>query len=209
MKNIFEKIFLLFTDPSRFFSLVKVRINRLFLSKTFINGRLYYRYRGEYYPEYLNRGNAASFIRDEALKYCRGKGIDVGAGQWPLDGAIPVRDEEELNAYKLDIFQDSSLDYVFSSHCIEHLEDWERAVSLWISKLKNGGVLFIYAPHKSMLLWRPCAPWVGLDHKWLPEAEILENFISSCGCKVIFSQKDRDIYWSFTVIAVKNTGEVS
>ncbi|GAB4031433.1 MAG: hypothetical protein Fur0012_08600 [Elusimicrobiota bacterium] len=203
MKNLFEKFCLLFQEPRLFFSLLKVRVNRLFLKKTFINGRMYYYYKGEYYPEYLNRGNAVSFVKDEALKYCRGKGIDVGAGQWPLYGAIPVREEEKLNAYKLDIFPDGSLDYVFSSHCVEHLEDWKRAVSLWIKKLKIGGVLFIYAPHKSMLLWRRGAPWVGLDHKWSPEAEVLEKFISSCGCEIILSQKDRDIYWSFRVIAVK------
>ncbi len=203
IKNILEKFFLLFTNPKIFLYKTIIRLNKLFLNQITINGRLYYTYKGYFYPEYLNKGNAVSFIKIEALKYCHGRGIDVGAGQWPLKSAFPVRDEKDVNAYKLNIFKDNSLDYVFSSHCIEHLERWRDALSLWIRKLRQGGILFIYAPHKSMLLWRPLAPWVGMQHKWIPESEILESFISSCGCKIIFSSKEADIYWSFHIIAEK------
>lgn len=203
MKNIFEIFSILFSNPKIFLYKTITKFNRFFLRKTTINGNMYYVYKGHFYPQYLNRGNAVSFIEREALKYCHGKGIDVGAGRWPLKSAFPIRDEKDVNAYKLDIFKDNSLDYVFSSHCIEHLERWKEALCLWIRKLRSGGVIFIYAPHKSMLLWRPLAPWVGLEHKWVPEKEILESFISSCGCNIIYSISEPDIYWSFYIIAVK------
>ena len=49
-----------------------------------------YEYKGNRYPDYLKTGNAASFIAPAARFFCRGRGLDVGAGLWPLKGAIPV-----------------------------------------------------------------------------------------------------------------------
>lgn len=203
MKEVFEKLKMLIFRPRVFLNKLIVRINRLFLSKQYINGNLYYVYRGYFYPDYLNRGSAVSFIKDKALKYCRGIGLDIGAGNYPLPTAIAIRDEKEMNAYKLDKFEDGSLDYIFSSHCIEHLENWRDALTLWVRKIKPAGVIFIYAPHKSMLLWRPLAAWVGEDHKWSPDVETIEKALSSLGCKIIFSDPGPDIYYSFHVIAVK------
>ena len=100
-------------------------------------------YRGEFYPDYLTVGGAGHAIFRTALKYCRGAGLDVGAGHWPLPGATPVdtqRGEGRLNA--VEDFADASMDFVFSSHCLEHIEDWGAALKLWIHKLKPGGGAF-------------------------------------------------------------------
>ncbi len=52
-------------------------------------GQKYFLYRGETYPAFLHTGNACSFIKETALTFCQGRGIDVGADKWPLDtGAI-------------------------------------------------------------------------------------------------------------------------
>lgn len=101
-------------------------------------------YRGEFYPDYLTVGGAGHAIFRTALKYCRGAGLDVGAGHWPLPGATPVdtqRGEGRLNA--VEDFADASMDFVFSSHCLEHIEDWGAALKLWIHKLKPGGAHFL------------------------------------------------------------------
>jgi predicted SAM-dependent methyltransferase len=132
------------------------------------NGEIFYRYKGVFCPEYLFTGNAASFILDKAYKYCQGKGIDIGAGKWPLRGAIPIENDEYQNAYKLDNFPDGSLDYVFSSHCLEHLDRWQDALRLWIKKLRINGILFLYLPHESMRLWNAGEPVVFDGHKWIP-----------------------------------------
>ena len=47
-------------------------------------------YKGKFYPDYLTVGGAGHAIFREALNLCQGQGIDVGAGLWPLSGAIPV-----------------------------------------------------------------------------------------------------------------------
>ena len=45
-------------------------------------------YQGGFYPDYLTVGGESYCIFRVALRFCRGDGIDVGAGHWPLPGAI-------------------------------------------------------------------------------------------------------------------------
>ncbi|MFA4981714.1 MAG: methyltransferase domain-containing protein [Candidatus Omnitrophota bacterium] len=171
------------------------------------NGDMYYKYKGDLYPEYLNKGNASSFIVDKAKQYCIGKGIDIGADAWPLPGAIPILNEEHQNAYKLDNFPDNSLDYVFSSHCLEHLDKWQAALKLWIKKIKQQGILFLYLPHKSMKMWNRGGPWVGYGHKWIPTAEVVNKFLKKNGMEIIEYNPSKDKYWSFHIVAKKTDCE--
>lgn len=165
------------------------------------NGQVFHEYRGERYPDALTRGNAAEHIVETAKRFCAGNGIDIGADQWPFPGATPVNDGWGENAYRLDRFADASLDYVFSSHCLEHLARWREALRLWIRKLKPGGILFLYLPHESCALWRPGAPWVGGAHKWSPTWQALNPFLEMCGMEIVEYNPGRDQYWSFHVVA--------
>lgn len=70
-----------------------------------LDGRVFCKYRGILYPEFLNQGNAMSFILKKAKQYCQGKGLDIGASQWPLPGSITIQSQEHQNAYKLDYLQ--------------------------------------------------------------------------------------------------------
>ena len=77
-------------------------------------------YKGKFYPDYLTVGGACHAIFREALKYCRGNGIDVGAGLWPLPGAMPVDIWRGPGSAKsIDDIPAASQDFVFSSHCLE------------------------------------------------------------------------------------------
>lgn len=160
-----------------------------------------FEYRGIMYPTYLRDGNACRFIIEVAKHFCRGNGLDVGAGKWPLPGAVPVdpfvrKYGSEHHALSL---PSGVFDYIFSSHCLEHLDDPIRALEHWKSRLRNGGVLFLYLPHPDMVYWRPenCRKH---KHSWSPERmrEILwalnfENVLIS----------GRDMMWSFTAIGHK------
>lgn len=167
------------------------------------DGSTYYEFNGVRYPGYLHQGNAAAYILDTAQRYCTGSGVDIGANQWPYPGAVPVDDRLGENAYRLDRFEDGSLDYVFSSHCLEHLDRWEGALRLWIGKLRPGGVLFLYLPHESMELWRPGGPWVGGAHKWSPTWRAVVPFLESEGMEILEYGRERDDYWSFHIAARK------
>lgn len=166
-----------------------------------INDRHWYLWNS--YPDYLAHGNAAQFIQEKASQYCHGKGLDIGGGKWPLKGAILVDDNQDMNAYNLSGFVDNSLDYVFSSHCLEHLMRWEEALTLWIRKIKVGGVLFLYLPHESMKMWRPGGPWVRENHVWVPTIDKLIPVIERNGMRILSYNSDRDEAWSFHIVAEK------
>lgn len=198
-----KKIFRTIKNPKKILYWLSYYLNRNRVHIITIGEQNFYKYRGRLYPGYLNNGNAISFIKEKALGYCSGKGIDVGADKWPFPGAIPIQNEVHQNANKLDRFENESLDYVFSSHCLEHVDDWKDALQLWISKLKIGGIMFLYLPHKSNKLWKPGGPWVGMGHKWSPTYQDIIKFISKNGMEIIEYNNWRDEYWSFFVAARK------
>ncbi len=172
------------------------------VKRKIVNGKTFYEYGRVLYPERLTQGNAKEFIEETASKYCQGLGLDIGANIWSFNEAIPIRNDVEQNAYKLDHFEDEHFDYIFSSHCLEHLDKWEFALKLWIKKLKLGGILFLYLPHESMKLWRVGSPWVG-THKWIPCWEILIDFLVSQKMEIIEYNDDKDELWSFHIVAGK------
>lgn len=171
--------------------------------KVVIAGHVFWRSGSFLCPDYLNHGDAKAFIEHVAKKYCVGRGIDVGASDWPLAGSTPIRNDPHCNAYKLDQFADGSLDYAFSSHCIEHLDRPCEAVALWARKVKRGGVVFIYAPHPDMLFWRPGGVWVGNGHLWSPTYDALRDMLVKSGCVVEAGFAGPDSYWSMWVAGRK------
>jgi SAM-dependent methyltransferase len=88
-----------------------------------------------------------------------GKGIDVGAGREPSPlprwwEELPLTcrpwDLRDGDAHDLAGVPDESLDWLFSSHCLEHLKDPERALRNWVRVVKFGGSLLIAVPHRDL-----------------------------------------------------------
>lgn len=198
-----EKIKKAVKNPERILPRFLILIRRMQVRKMEEKGEVFYKYKKILYPEYLKKGNAVSYIIDKARAHCLGKGIDIGAGEWPLPDAIPIQKQEHQNAYKLDKFPDGTLDYVFTSHCLEHLGNWKDAITLWIRKLSIDGILFLYLPHKSMRLWNPGGPWVGEDHKWVPTYEVLNDFLKENQMEIVEYNSGKDRFWSFHIVAKK------
>lgn len=155
-----------------------------------------YEYRGALYPEYLKHGNAARFAVPAALEFCIGKGVDVGAGRWPFPGAQPVDVREGGDAMAL---PEGQFDYVFSSHCLEHLANPVAALRHWQERLRPGGVLFLYLPHPDMSYWRPqhCARHL---HQWWPAD--MARLVTDLGFERVI-HSERDLAWSFSVVGFK------
>lgn len=159
-------------------------------------------YEGKFYPDYITVGGACHVIFPTALKYCRGHGADVGAGFWPLPGSTPIDLSRGPGAGKtLDDIPDASLDYLFSSHCLEHIDAWEPALRTWLGKLKPGGVVFLYLPHPTCGIWRPGSPVVGDGHKWAPTPEIVAEALARLGATVVARDDGPDAMYSFHVCA--------
>jgi len=132
--------------------------------------------------------------------YCRGKGVDIGSGRWPLQGARAIEDNNEENAYRIKE-QDGALDFVFSSHLLEHLSKWEDALREWHRTLRRGGVIFLYLPHPVCAMWKP---GVNLQHVWTPDPQKVSNFLTGtmgmCLKKITYLP---DGYLGFLIVAEK------
>ena len=150
-------------------------------------------YRGERFPEYLKHGNACQFIAPVALQFCKGRGLDIGCGKWPLAGATPIDLARGGDAMDLPF---GAYDYIFSSHCLEHLVDPVAALEHWAARLKPGGVLFLYLPHPDMTYWLPQHNRKHL-HTWRPAA--MAQLLRDLGLVDVL-HGERDLNWSFAVV---------
>lgn len=106
-------------------------------------------------------------------KYCRGKGIDIGCGNNPLGVAGIDKWDQDLghgDATFMAGIPDHAYDFVYSSHCIEHLVFPYIGMRNWWRILKPGGWLIVFGPERNIYERRLTLPsrWNG-DHKtfWL------------------------------------------
>lgn len=87
--------------------------------------------------------------RGDFARYLCGSGIDIGAGDDPLaveDGSVRAYDKLDGDANTLTGIADESYDFVYSSHCLEHMESVQGALRNWVRILKGGGVLYVVVP---------------------------------------------------------------
>ena len=149
-------------------------------------------------------GGAINGIKRLAQQMCQGDGIDVGAGLWPLEGAKAVDIWRGAGKVRhIDSIPPESQDFVFSSHCLEHIERWEEALDNWIGKLKPGGLLFLYLPHPECAIWNPGSPFVGDGHKWQPEPEQMDRHLTCKGMAIVSQDAGPDVMMSFYIMATK------
>jgi ADP-heptose:LPS heptosyltransferase/predicted SAM-dependent methyltransferase len=108
------------------------------------------------------QGAEALKCRFDIVPYTRGRVLDLGAGGLrtyahftTVDNLTDARlfghqmkpDVIVDSCEKLDIFGDRSVDAVFSSHLLEHLEDTVAVLREWWRLVKVGGHLVLYLPH--------------------------------------------------------------
>jgi len=150
-------------------------------------------YKGKSYPEILKNGNAMQYILPIASQFCKGKGIDVGCGNWCLPGAEPWDISSGGPANNL---PEKKYDYIFSSHCLEHVVDPVSAVEHWRDRLNPNGCLFLYLPHPDMEYWRPAN---NRKHLHILHPEDVAHMLRSLGFVNVL-HSERDFYWSFVVV---------
>jgi len=154
------------------------------------------------YPDFLNCGNAAEFIKNKAKMYMKSNFIDVGCSNWPIPNGIPV---DTHNREIIEKAPDNYFSGVFSSHCLEHIRDWKKELKLWHRVTRNGGYIFMYLPHPRAEVWHAfTGSWVGDNHVWNPEPVTLVKFLKEeLGMNIIEYTSRRDSLWSYYIIARK------
>lgn len=104
-----------------------------------------------------------------------GLGIDIGCGGDRLgrDGLFPGiascegfdlsdGDAQDILRYKAA----SSFDFVYSSHCLEHIPDPARALQSWFALLRPSGYLILVVPDEDLYEQGNWPSRFNSDHKW-------------------------------------------
>src|SRR5678815_1097797 len=110
----------------------------------------------------MDQGDEVGKCRWDIVPYMRGLCLDLGCGPYKafphFTGCDSGKDRElfgiqfrpqiEMDVRDLSRFSSGSYDCVFSSHTLEHIEDWKETLKEWWRVVKQGGYLILYLPHK-------------------------------------------------------------
>lgn len=104
-----------------------------------------------------------------------GDGLDIGGKPDPLClyaelfcrmGSVMTWDWENGDAQYLESAEDSSFDFVHSSHCLEHLVDPRQGLINWVRVTRPGGHLIITVPDEDLYEQGVWPSTFNRDHKW-------------------------------------------
>lgn len=109
-------------------------------------------------------GNEAGKAYPRLKGLMSGKGIDIGCGSSPIGGA-EAWDLAQGDAQYMVGVPDDTYDWVFSSHCLEHLKDPHVAIQNWWRILKIGGYLIVLVPDEDLYEQRAWPSRFNSDHK--------------------------------------------
>ncbi len=133
-------------------------------------------FKGKLYPKFQSTGFSSRFCFPFAEELCKGKGVDVGCNreEWKFKGAIAA--DPNIEGCPYDAFNlPDELDYLFSSHVLEHLNDFGGALEYWHSRLVKGGVLFLYLPDMdAQIYWRE---WHNKKHVRYMSPHIMTKYM--------------------------------
>jgi ADP-heptose:LPS heptosyltransferase/predicted SAM-dependent methyltransferase len=158
--------------------------------------------------------NESKKIVWEIAQYLRGRGLDLGAGDFKiLPHAISVDNMHHAafgfthkpdivsDVEKLDMISSQSMDWVYSSHTLEHIVDYRAALKEWWRVIKQGGLMVLYLPHAKFY------PNIGQEganpdhkHDFLP-ADILEAL--PAGHDVLVCEERNENYEYSMLLVVK------
>ena len=104
-----------------------------------------------------------------------GDGIDIGAGNdrlelyleyFPLMTSCLSWDKENGNGETVETIKNNSMNFVYSSHCLEHITDPYKALQNWIRITKLGGHLILAVPDEDLYEQGVFPSTFNKDHKW-------------------------------------------
>ena len=152
-------------------------------------------------------------------QYLRGKGVDVGAGSFKvLPHVISVDNGHHMQVFgitskpdivadasDLSVFADHSMDFVYSSHTLEHVVDYKATLKEWWRLVKVGGYMVLYLPHKD-LYPNIGQPGANADHKhdFLPDDVV--NAMPSGFDLLECETRNQDDEYSFLLVFKRLTG---
>ena len=144
--------------------------------------------------DFLSNGHEVDKCRPRLQKYCNGIGLDIGCGSMTEERGYPKENKIVPHAIGVDKgytnimclandlhwFNNDTLDFVFSSHLLEHIAKYKEALKEWWRVLAYGGNLVLYLPHADLY---PCIDTgVGnQDHKYDFTPKMILNVLNNLG----------------------------
>lgn len=136
-------------------------------------------------------------------KIFKGKGVDIGSGRDPIDKS-KWENITELELFEIqhgdaqhitDFLGEGMYDFVYSSHCLEHMVDPQGALIEWWKLVKKGGYFVLVVPDEDLYEQGFFPSRYNRDHKytftiyknnsWSPKSINILDIIKSIDCKVI------------------------
>ena len=108
-------------------------------------------------------------------KYFVGNGVDIGGKPdplrlyqelFPLIKSVRTWDWEDGDAEFMEGVADGEFDFVFASHCLEHIRNPEVGLKNWFRVLKPGGHLIINIPEEDLYEQGVFPSTYNADHKY-------------------------------------------
>ena len=100
------------------------------------------------------------------LGVLQGEGIDIGCGADPVFPHVMPFDLAQGDANEILRHVDRTFDFVYASHCLEHMRDPRAAIAQWWALVKPGGVLFVIVPDEDLYEQGFWPSRFNRDHKW-------------------------------------------
>ena len=130
--------------------------------------------------------------RDFEKSLILGSGIDIGCGPDPISPTVKTFDIGDGDANNITQYVAEQFDFVYSSHCLEHMQDPKKALMEWWKLVKIGGHLILIVPdedlyeqgnfpscfngdHKSTFTLSKTTSWSPVSHNILDLASALPN----------------------------------
>jgi SAM-dependent methyltransferase len=100
------------------------------------------------------------------LSVLKGEGIDIGCGADPVFPNVMPFDLAQGDANEILRHVDRTFDFVYASHCLEHMRDPRAAIAQWWALVRPGGVLFVIVPDEDLYEQGFWPSRFNRDHKW-------------------------------------------
>ena len=165
--------------------------------------------------------NESEKIKWEVVKYTRGLGLDLGCGmKKPFPHFLGVDNCEDFGdntvasirvptVEDLSLFATEQQDFVFSSHCLEHISNYKAALKEWFRVIKIDGYLVLYLPDEDQY---PKVGEVGacVGHKWNVNYDRVVDAMKESGYGwdlVKFEKRDQGDEYSLFFVFQKKSEE--
>ena len=99
-------------------------------------------------------------------KVFQGQGIDIGCGPDPISANVERFDIADGDANEICKYVHKQFDFVFSSHCLEHMQNPFYTLRQWWNLVKENGYLYIVVPDEDLYEQGRFPSRYNPDHKW-------------------------------------------